>query len=430
MITLMSLIGRSFLHASDLHLGFPLGELKDCDQLSDEDLKFIVKEMQGAFDNLIQVAIDNNVLFVVLAGDIYDNLDSQDALQADFRNGLLKLEEHGIGAYIIHGNHDPSLKGYKPRRELPATVKVFGTAEPHEFIAAQTDEGMVSVAGISFGSNAVTENLTVGFRNLPRENAKWRVGVLHTSMAGNSAHDTYAPCSVEDLRAAPVGYWALGHIHLRNDSNSLGDGRWWAYSGNLQGRNFKPAECHPKGALLVTLNRNGFDAPQFIACDTVRFQNIQIDVSEINEFDDCSRLLIKEVIKASNSLENRRLVMRVELIGRSFFHKEIRTQVENGKMRTDFLGDFASELGSTIVAGITSTVKPTYDLNELRQEQGLIGTTLRILDQMSDEEVLTESKKLVVAAASECIGDDDAVAIRERTAMALVEAILEGNKKS
>ena len=71
----MSLIGRSFLHASDLHLGFPLGELKDCDQLSDNDLKLIVKEMQGAFDNLIQVAIDNNVLFVVLAGDIYHDLD-------------------------------------------------------------------------------------------------------------------------------------------------------------------------------------------------------------------------------------------------------------------------------------------------------------------------------------------------------------------
>ena len=426
----MSLIGRSFLHASDLHLGFPLGELKDCDQLSDDDLKLIVKEMQGAFDNLIQVAIDNNVLFVVLAGDIYDNPKSQEALQVDFRDGLLKLQRHGIDAYIIHGNHDPAFKGYKPRRELPDNVHVFRTDEPHEFIAAQTDEGIVSVAGVSFGSTAVTENLSVGFRNLSRENAKWRVGVLHTSMAGNSAHDTYAPCSVEDLRAAPVGYWALGHIHLRNDSNSLGDGRWWAYSGNLQGRNFKPAECHPKGALLVTLNRNGFDAPKFVACDTVRFQNIQIDVSEIDEFDDCSRLLIKEVLTASNSLENRRLVVRVELIGRSFLHKEIRTQVENGKMQKDFLGDFKSEIGSTIVAGITSTVKPTYDLNELRQEQGLIGTTLRILDQMSDEEVLAESKKLVVATASECLGDDDAVAIRERTAMALVEAILEGNKKS
>lgn len=426
----MSLIGRSFLHASDLHLGFPLGELKDCDQLSNEDLKLIVKEMQGAFDNLIQVAIDNNVLFVVLAGDIYDNSESQDALQADFRNGLLKLEKHGIGAYIIHGNHDPLLKGYKPRRELPDNVEVFGPKEPHEFAAAESEEGVVNVAGISFGSNSVTENLTEGFRNLPRENAKWRVGVLHTSMTGNSAHDTYAPCSVADLRAAPVGYWALGHIHLRNDSNSLGDGRWWAYSGNLQGRNFKPAECHPKGALLVTLNRNGFDAPKFVACDTVRFQNIQIDISEIKEIDDCSRLLIDEVLKATKSQENRRLVVRVELFGRSFLHRDIRTQVENGKMRKDFLGDFASEIGSTIIAGITSAVKPTYDFNELRQDQGLIGTTLRILDQMSDEEVLAESKKLIVAAASECLGADDAIAIRERTAMALVGAILEGNKKS
>jgi len=424
----MSLIGRSFLHASDLHLGFPLGELKDCDQLSDENLKLIVKEMQGAFDNLIQVAIDNNVLFVVLAGDIYDNPKSQEALQVDFRDGLLKLQHHGIDAYIIHGNHDPAFKGYKPRRELPDNVHVFGTDEPHEFIAAQTDEGIVSVAGISFGSNAVTENLTVGFRNLPRENAKWRVGVLHTSMAGNSAHDTYAPCSVEDLRAAPVGYWALGHIHLRNDSNSLGDGRWWAYSGNLQGRNFKPAECHPKGALLVTLNRNGFDAPKFVACDNVRFQNIQIDVSEVDELRECSQLLNEKISEVSKLLDGKRLIVRVELVGRSELHKEIRHQVESEKMGTLFISDFVSELGSTIVAGITSTVKPTYDLNELRKGDSLIGTTLRLLDQMSDEELVEEASQLVVSSASVCLSANDAETIRERTAIALVEAILEGNR--
>jgi len=332
--------------------------------------------------------------------------------------------------YIIHGNHDPSLKGYKPRRKLPDNVHVFGTAEPHEFIAAQTDEGIISVAGISFASNAVPENLSVGFRNLPRENAKWRVGVLHTSMAGNSAHDPYAPCSVEDLRAAPVGYWALGHIHLRNDNNSLGDGRWWAYSGNLQGRNFKPAECHPKGALLVTLNRNGFDAPKFVTCDTIRFINIKIDVSEIDEIDECSTLMIHEISKEAKSLVDKRLVVRVELIGRSSLHREIRVQVENGKMRTLFISLFASELGSSLVTGITSTVKPTYDLDELRQEETLIGNTLRILDQMSDEEVVSQSKQLIAVTASEYLHADDAVSIRERTAMALVEAIVEGRPKS
>ena len=97
-------------------------------------------------------------------------------------------------------------------------------------------------------------------------------------------------------------------------------------------------------------------------------------------------------------------------------------------MRTLFISDFVSELGSTIVAGITSTVKPTYDLNELRKGDSHIGTTLRLLDQMSDEELVEEASQLVVSSASVCLSASDAETIRERTAIALVEAILEGNK--
>lgn len=429
-ITFVSFVGRSFLHASDLHLGFPLGELKDCDQLSEDDLKKLVKDMQRAFDNLIQLAISNNVLFVVLAGDIYDDSDSQDALQADFREGMLKLEKFGIKVYIIHGNHDPLKKGYKPRRPLPDNVYVFETEAPHEFIAAESDEGMVCVAGISFATSEVKENLTEGFKNLPRENARWRVGVLHTSMAGNSAHDPYAPCSIEDLRDAPVGYWALGHIHLRNDNNSLGDSRWWAYSGNLQGRNFKPSECHAKGALLVTLNHYGFDAPKFAACDTVRFVNVLVDISEIEEIEKCKALICEKVSEISESQDGRRLVVRVTLDGRSDFHKEIRTLVDSGKMWTDFIKDYAVEIGDTIVAGIVSTVRPIRDMNQLREGDSLIATTLRLLDEMSDEKIVSEASKLVVSAASECLGVEDAKTIREETVMALVEAILEDQPDS
>jgi hypothetical protein len=97
-------------------------------------------------------------------------------------------------------------------------------------------------------------------------------------------------------------------------------------------------------------------------------------------------------------------------------------------MRKLFISDFASELGSTIVAGITSNVKPTRDLNELRKGDSLIGTTLRLLDQMSDEELIEEASQLIVSSASDYLSAFDAETIRDRTAIALVEAILEGNK--
>ena len=46
----------------------------------------------------------------------------------------------------------------------------------------------------------------------------------------------------------------------------------------------------------------------------------------------------------------------------------------------------------------------------------------------SDEELIEEASQLIVSSASDFLSAFDAETIRERTAIALVEAILEGNK--
>jgi len=424
----MSLIGRSFLHASDLHLGSPLGALVDCEKLETEDLENLVEEMWQAFDNLIETAIERQVLFVVLAGDVYDNLDAQEGLQARFRDGLQRLNKENIHVYMIHGNHDPLRDKKINRRPLPDNVHVFQTDKPHEFVAVESEEGKVFVSGISFASSVVKENLASQFNDLPSEYARWRVGVLHTSMAGNNDHDPYAPCSVEDLRRAPVGYWALGHIHLRSDSNSLGMDRWWAYPGNLQGRNFKPSECHPKGVLLVTLNKNGFDQPEFVECDTVRFVNVGVNVEGVEELNDCYELMNEAVQLEIERNSGHRIVVRVELLGRTSLSKELRKKSDSGELLRNFSEDFKSELKETIVAGIASQVRPKFDLKELRIGDSLLATTLRQLDSMSDEEVVDHARDLVYSAASSHV-TETASLIRQHVELALVEAILENEGK-
>jgi DNA repair exonuclease SbcCD nuclease subunit len=325
---------------------------------------------------------------------------------------------------MIHGNHDPLIDKKINRRPLPQNVHVFQTDKPHEFLAAESAEGKIFVSGISFASKEVTENLASQFNELPSEYARWRVGVLHTSMAGNNDHNPYAPCSVEDLRRAPVGYWALGHIHLRSDSNSLGMDRWWAYPGNLQGRNFKPSECHPKGVLLITLNSNGFDQPEFVECDTVRFVNVGVNVEGVEELNDCYELMNEAVQIEVDKNMGHRIVVRIELIGRTSLSKEIRMKSDSGELLRNFSEDFESELQETIVAGITSQAKPRIDLSQIRSGDSLLATTLRQLDNMSDEDVVSQAKDLVSTMASGHVSER-ADLIRQHVEQALVEAILE-----
>lgn len=421
----MTLVGRSFLHASDIHFGAPLGALEGCRQLDESTRRELIEQMQGAFDRLVDLAIDERVLFVVLAGDVYDSAEAQDGIQGRFQRGLGRLDAAGIHTYIVHGNHDPRRADFRPRRRMPDSVHIFDVDTPHEFIAAESDGQQVRVAGVSFGERAVSDNLAARFSSLPQDAARWRVGVLHTSLAGSVEHDPYAPCTVDDLRSAPVGYWALGHIHLRSDQNSLGPGRWWAYPGNLQGRNFKPAECHPKGAVLVRLTPDGFGAPEFRACDTVRFVSVDIAVDDIEYVADSYAIVADGLVRAADRADGRRLVVRAVLTGRHASHAEFRRLTMDSTFVDNLLDSFADEIGSTIVAGVTSAVRPQVDLVEARTGDSLLAVALRRLDAMSDDDVNALACEVVNSGVGGVLRKSGVTAaeLREHTALALVEAI-------
>lgn len=388
----MSLIGRTFLHASDLHIGSPLGKLERCSTLEASQLHEVTRLMQQAFDNMVRIAIEENVAFVVLSGDVYDGADAQDSQQGLFQRGLERLADAGIDVYIALGNHDPKRANFNPRKPYPANVTIFHTDQPHEIVAAHDDDLTIKVAGVSYGSQAVRDNLAARF-TFPREARTLRVGVLHTSLAGHADHETYAPCTVDDLMRSTVDYWALGHVHLRSVTN-LGPGRWYAFPGNLQGRSFKPAECHPKGVLLVPIERHGFGEPEFRECDTVRFIDLEVDISSCGQSDETHQLVADAIAAAAHSANSRRIIVRVRLTGRSTLHRELSRATSSGEYARRFLDSFSDDIGDSLVAGITSDVKSDIDLASVRLGDSLLSTSLRRLDSLSDEEIASRMENL------------------------------------
>ena len=437
----MSIVGRKFLHASDIHIGSPLGALGATSHISEDQMKEVIEEMRSSFDNLIDTAISENVMFVVLAGDIYDGAQAQEAMQGHFQRGLERLNEHDIKVFIIHGNHDPLERQSKRRKPFPPNTKVFRPKDPEEFLAFEDGDEKIYVSGVSFETTSESNNLAVRFKDLPYEHARWRVGVLHTSLAGSSDHDPYAPCSVDDLRNAPVAYWALGHIHLRSDNNSLDKGRWWAYSGNLQGRSFKASECHPKGVLLVTATSDGYAQPEFVACDTVRFQTLSIPVAEDSDYEDLYGLIAEQALAAAALTDGQRLICRVVLSGRHADYKKIRSACnvdidDATSLLAGLMDSFSSDLGNTWVTDIRCEVLPVLDMNSFRQGDSMLAVALRRLDDMSDREVLEQCVGLLDAAPSRVLfpqnvaSDPDTpldvelvASIRNQVALALVETI-------
>jgi DNA repair protein SbcD/Mre11 len=193
-----------FVHTADLHLDSPLRGLSSRQGTPVEELRGASRK---ALDRLIDLAISERVDFVVIAGDIYDQDWKDYNTGLFFRSRMAKLQAAGIPVYMISGNHDAA-SIISRKLTLPCNVQSFSSRSAETFVL---DSLPVAIHGMSFPNRAVEENL------IPRYPApvagKFNIGLLHTSLAGAPGHDTYAPCSVEDLVAKGYDYWALGHVH-------------------------------------------------------------------------------------------------------------------------------------------------------------------------------------------------------------------------
>ena len=76
--------------------------------------------------------------------------------------------------------------------------------------------------------------------------------MLHPNVAGQTGHDSYAPCELTDLEEREFNYWALGHVHTRKTLREKGP--VVHYPGNVQGlhRNEEGA----RGVTLVEVASN------------------------------------------------------------------------------------------------------------------------------------------------------------------------------
>jgi len=295
-----------FIHAADPHLHSPLRGLERYDGAPKDELRVATRQ---AFIALVDLALEESVDLLLIAGDLYDG-----SLR-DFNAGLFfigqmnRLREAGIPVVLIAGNHDAANKMTRSLK-LPDNV----TRLDHERPQSKLFEGLgVAVHGQSFAKQAVTENLSTAY---PKAAAGlFNIGLLHTCLAGREGHERYAPCSIEGLLTKGYDYWALGHVHERE---VFAEEPYIAFAGNLQGRHIR--EQGAKGCLLVTVGDDHRAKVEFRALDVVRWQRVRVDASTTANLDEALEAIGAVLDAASRECEGRTLAARVELAGASPAH--------------------------------------------------------------------------------------------------------------
>jgi DNA repair protein SbcD/Mre11 len=363
-----------FVHSADLHLDTPFAAIgraapEVAARLRDASLE--------AFDALVGMAIERDAAFVVFAGDIYDAADRGVRGQLRFLRGVERLGERGIPVFVVHGNHDP-LDGWSAMRRTPANLTVFGGEAVETRPVIRHGELLAQLYGISYPRRDVTENLALRFHR--QDGAGLHVGVLHCNVGAQPDHPAYSPCSVADLAAAGMDYWALGHIHrhLR-----LGEGRpWIVYSGSLQAG--KWSEVGPRGAVLVEAEGQTVERVDFVELDRVRFAHAEVDISSEEDLHG-----LRSAILAHAAGEGRDLLLTVTLTGRGPLHGDLRRP---GTV-ADLLRDVRDELGVASpfvwVDRIVDQTRAELDRETIRRRGDFSSDLIRLTDGLcADKEAL------------------------------------------
>lgn len=358
-----------FLHTGDLHLDSPLEGLSA--EAPPEVLSVLRAATTDAWRAVVRTAIEERVDFVLVAGDVFEVASPTLLGQTRFRDGLAELAAADIRSFVVHGNHDP-LDGHSwaPSLRFPDEVHRFGTDAVEVMPVLRDGVEIARVHGRSYPRPAVLDNYAAGYRALP--DAPFSIGLLHTNVGDRPGHENYAPCSVEDLRASGIDYWALGHIH--QPGRVLVDPPAY-YCGIPQGRD--PGELGARGCWVIDVDAAGRVTPRFVATDVVRWQPVEVDIAGIADDEALGRACREAVAAAVDAADGRSLVVRLRLFGRGSMHATLRRPGYLDDLRLLLDEERSPHPPFAWVESIRDATRPEVDLEARRDAADFVGDFLR-----------------------------------------------------
>ena len=352
----------TFIHAADIHLDRPFLGLNGCP----ETLAKRVRESTfTALSSLVNMAIAQEVDFVIFAGDIFDSSARGLRAEARLRDFMRQLAIHNIEVFMTHGNHDP-LDGYWSGLSYGENVHVFGpTPEMYHF---EKESGpSVNIYGFSYATQHVSENMIDYYEKQP--GSDFHVGVLHGSIKGNVEHDVYAPFTINELLQKEMDYWALGHIHKREVLNQEPP---IIYPGSLQGLSIK--ETGEKGFYIVTIDKLKTHT-EFIKMSDVIWEEKVINASGIDTFD--KLVQAAEELKENTRQTSHGVLMRIKIVGESNLPQDSSFDNLMEVIRTGEV----ERRGFVWVTEIVDGTIPVFDRDKLLESPHFMGDIVRLSDQ-------------------------------------------------
>ncbi|MCD6381608.1 MAG: DNA repair exonuclease [Candidatus Aenigmarchaeota archaeon] len=254
-----------FAHIADCHLG----------AFRDQTLR---KLNLDAFKLAMDKCIEENVDFIIIAGDLFDiHLPDTKILDEAVRK-MREVKQKGINIYVLYGSHD-----YSPTQT--SMIDVLASAGLFEKIGTKfiTDEKTrAKIVGIKARTMGLErkEYETLDLKKFENEKG-FKIFVFHSAVT--EIHPQFTQVSVP-LANFPKGfdYYAGGHIHEKAvekfDSYGL-----FALPGTLFGASYKDLEYvamgNDPGFFIIEFNESGIKSHRFISTKICDVEYVEYDAT-------------------------------------------------------------------------------------------------------------------------------------------------------
>ncbi|WP_152654904.1 DNA repair exonuclease [Oceanobacillus sp. CFH 90083] len=377
----------TFLHAADLHLDSLFKGLR---HIPANIFKEIQESTFTALNHLVDKAIEHRVDFVLLAGDLYDHESQSLKAQIRLRRAFERLADENIAVFLSYGNHD-FIKGDSFDVEYPDNVHIFPGESVTSIPFYKKGEPAAAIYGFSYENRAVYDNKSSEYEPADGE-FPFHIAMLHGSVATNTEHDSYAPFQLKDLLNKQMDYWALGHIHKRQQLHTNPP---IIYPGNIQGRHRK--ETGEKGCYLITLDKHQVKQT-FLPLQAIRYEEAEVDIQDcltpsqaekeimrqLPKYSEPSLLYLKITAKEKETLTLDEVMVQelIEVINEALveafpwqyiYHYKIILEEESSQLADAFLKNILAESDTAFIR---------EGINEIYQHKD----ARRFLSSLSDEE--------------------------------------------
>ena len=364
------------LHCADLHFDTPFKEL------SKEVSDISKNELLEVFKNIIDLAIDEKIEVLLIAGDVFDNLTVNKNTLFFISDQIKRIKN--IKVFISPGNHDPyNEKSFYSMMNWPENVHIFkGDMEFKE-----VKELNLIVWGAGFRNNYENETL---LRGVNVDNDKISIMLLHGEIASGNSKNEYNPIYINDIYKSNIDYIALGHRH--KFSGILKEGMTtYAYSGCPQGRGFD--EEGEKGVIIGEVYKGGTNLSFFPVCKR-KYVTKEIDITDTNNYDE----VVFKVLSDLSDEEIHKNFYKIILKGELKEHFNLRDNLLIEKLKNKFY--YIKIINDTSIE---------VNLEELSKDYSIKGKFIaKILEKLkyaSDED--KEILKLALKVGIQCLSEDE-----------------------